>query len=47
MAEERGLEVDIDGFNSAMEKARQKAINARGKVTYVSSNAINIGFPYK
>lgn len=31
MAEERGLEVDIDGFNSAMEKARQKARNARGK----------------
>ena len=29
MAEVRGLEVDIDGFNSAMEKAMQKARNAR------------------
>ena len=47
MAEVRGLEVDIDGFNSAMEKARQKVRNARGKVTSVSSNTINIGFPYK
>ena len=29
MAKVRGLEVDIDGFNSAMEKAMQKARNAR------------------
>ena len=47
MAEERGLEVDIDGFNSAMEKARQKAKNTKVKVTSVSSNPINIDFPYK
>eukprot|EP00252_Welwitschia_mirabilis_P009432 TRINITY_DN21_c0_g1_i1.p1 TRINITY_DN21_c0_g1~~TRINITY_DN21_c0_g1_i1.p1 ORF type:complete len:1007 (-),score=222.12 TRINITY_DN21_c0_g1_i1:388-3408(-) len=31
MAEERGLEVDIEGFNHAMEEARQKARTARGK----------------
>ena len=29
MAEVRGLEVDIDGFNSAMEKAMQKSRNTR------------------
>ena len=29
MAEVRGLEVDIHGFNSAMEKVMQKARNAR------------------
>ncbi|MQM06933.1 hypothetical protein Taro_039764 [Colocasia esculenta] len=31
MAEERGLTVDIDGFNVAMEEARQKARSARNK----------------
>ncbi|KAH7372887.1 hypothetical protein KP509_17G026800 [Ceratopteris richardii] len=32
MAEERGLSVDVEGFNHAMEEAREKARNARGKV---------------
>lgn len=31
MAEERGLTVDVEGFNTAMENARQKARNARNK----------------
>ncbi|KAL0906871.1 hypothetical protein M5K25_025400 [Dendrobium thyrsiflorum] len=31
MAEERGLIVDVEGFNVAMEDARQKARNARSK----------------
>ncbi|XP_073001197.1 alanine--tRNA ligase [Typha latifolia] len=31
MAEERGLMVDVEGFNSAMEEARQKARSARNK----------------
>ncbi|XP_020584472.1 alanine--tRNA ligase [Phalaenopsis equestris] len=31
MAEERGLTVDVEGFNVAMEDARQKARNARSK----------------
>eukprot|EP00250_Pteridium_aquilinum_P000973 c11152_g1_i1 orf=130-3051(+) len=31
MAEERGLDVDLEGFNQAMEEAREKARNARGK----------------
>lgn len=31
MAEERGLVVDVEGFNQAMEEAREKARNARGK----------------
>ncbi|KAJ3693281.1 hypothetical protein LUZ60_008761 [Juncus effusus] len=31
MAEERKLTVDVDGFNAAMEEARQKARNARNK----------------
>ncbi|WOL19049.1 alanine--tRNA ligase [Canna indica] len=33
MAEERGLIVDVEGFNAAMEEARQKARSARSKVT--------------
>ncbi|MCO5599198.1 hypothetical protein L7F22_053298 [Adiantum nelumboides] len=32
MAEERGLDVDVKGFNEAMEEARERARNARGKV---------------
>ncbi|KAG6520122.1 hypothetical protein ZIOFF_017154 [Zingiber officinale] len=32
MAEERGLTVDVEGFNIAMEEARQKARSARSKV---------------
>ncbi|KAK8943427.1 Alanine--tRNA ligase [Platanthera guangdongensis] len=31
MAEERGLTVDVEGFNVSMENARQKARNARSK----------------
>ncbi|KAH9313613.1 hypothetical protein KI387_022240, partial [Taxus chinensis] len=31
MAEEMGLTVDVDGFNIAMEEARQKARSARGR----------------
>lgn len=31
MAEERGLVVDVEGFNQAMEAAREKARTARGK----------------
>ncbi|KAH9314263.1 hypothetical protein KI387_022890, partial [Taxus chinensis] len=31
MAEEMGLTVDVDGFNNAMEEARQKARSARGR----------------
>ncbi|GLJ12932.1 hypothetical protein SUGI_0200930 [Cryptomeria japonica] len=31
MAEEMGLKVDVDGFNIAMEEARQKARSARGR----------------
>ncbi|KAK1280721.1 Alanine--tRNA ligase [Acorus gramineus] len=32
MAEERGLEVDVEGFNIAMDEARRKARNARNQV---------------
>lgn len=32
MAEERGLTVDVEGFNIAMEEAREKARSARSKV---------------
>ncbi|XP_074591798.1 alanine--tRNA ligase-like isoform X1 [Curcuma longa] len=32
MAEERGLTVDVEGFNIAMEEAREKARNARSKI---------------
>ncbi|ERN00025.1 hypothetical protein AMTR_s00105p00035750 [Amborella trichopoda] len=31
MAEERGLTIDVEGFNVAMEEARKKAGNARNK----------------
>lgn len=34
MAEESGLTVDVDGFNSAMNEAREKARSARNKVCY-------------
>jgi alanyl-tRNA synthetase len=34
MVEERKLSVDVNGFNVAMEEARQKARNARNKVLY-------------
>eukprot|EP01018_Ginkgo_biloba_P037516 Gb_41577 [translate_table: standard] len=33
MAEESGLEVDVDGFNIAMDEARKKARNARGRLS--------------
>ena len=32
MAEERGLVVDVEGFNNAMDDARERARTARGKV---------------
>ncbi|KAK1317059.1 Alanine--tRNA ligase [Acorus calamus] len=32
MAEERGLEVDVEGFNIAMDEARRKARNARNQL---------------
>lgn len=32
MAEERGLLVDVEGFNQAMKEARERARNARGKI---------------
>lgn len=32
MAEERGLVVDVDGFNNAMDEAREKSRSARNKV---------------
>ena len=34
MAEERGLTVDVEGFNIAMEEAREKARSARNKVEF-------------
>lgn len=36
MAEERGLLVDVEGFNNAMEEARERSRNAQNKV---------LGFP--
>jgi alanyl-tRNA synthetase len=38
MAEELGLVVDVDGFNNAMDEAREKARTARGKVCIFVSN---------
>lgn len=32
MAEERGLLVDVDGFNKAMEEARERSRSAQNKV---------------
>lgn len=32
MAEERGLLVDVEGFNNAMEEARERSRNAQNKV---------------
>lgn len=32
MAEERGLIVDVEGFNNAMDEAREKSRSARNKV---------------
>lgn len=33
MAEEKGLLVDVEGFNSAMEAARERSRNAQTKVS--------------
>lgn len=33
MAEERGLMVDVNGFNKAMNEARERSRNAQNKVT--------------
>ena len=38
MAEEKGLAVDVEGFNNAMDEARQKARSARNKVYLVYIN---------
>ena len=35
MAEERGLIVDVEGFNNAMDEAREKSRSARNKVIRV------------
>lgn len=32
MAEERGLLVDVEGFNNAMDEARERSRNAQNKV---------------
>ena len=32
MAEERGLQVDVEGFNKAMDEARERSRNAQNKV---------------
>lgn len=32
MAEERGLRVDVEGFNDAMDEARERSRNAQNKV---------------
>lgn len=32
MAEERGLTVDVDGYNKAMNEARERSRNAQNKV---------------
>jgi alanyl-tRNA synthetase len=37
MAEERGLLVDVDGFNKAMEEARERSRSAQNKVFQLSS----------
>lgn len=34
MAEEKGLLVDVEGFNSAMEAARERSRNAQTKVSW-------------
>lgn len=34
MAEERGLLVDIEGFNNAMDEARERSRSAQNKVSY-------------
>lgn len=35
MAEERGLLVDVEGFNNAMDEARERSRNAQNKVLRV------------
>lgn len=36
MAEERGLQVDVEGFNKAMDEARERSRNAQNKVLRVT-----------
>jgi len=38
IASEEGLEVDVDGFNAAMEEQRERARNARQEVKYLSES---------
>lgn len=38
MAEERGLVVDVDGFNIAMSEARERSRNAQNKVNHLLSS---------
>ncbi|KAK1366228.1 hypothetical protein POM88_041789 [Heracleum sosnowskyi] len=40
MAEERGLTVDVDGYNKAMNEARERSRNAQNKVDYVRRKLI-------
>lgn len=45
MAEERGLRVDVEGFNNAMDEARERSRNAQNKVSgvcFVSSTFVNL-----
>lgn len=42
MAEERGLLVDIEGFNNAMEEARERSRSAQNKVLYVVHSVLRI-----
>jgi len=34
MAEERGLQVDVEGFNNTMDEARERSRNAQDKVLH-------------
>lgn len=44
MAEERGLVVDFEGFNSSMEEARERSRSAQNKVAFVlcDNNALGM-----
>ena len=42
MAEERGLLVDVDGFNKAMEEARERSRSAQNKVFQLFSLSFDV-----